>query len=93
MANIKSNIKTKRQSDKKHAANSLKIFKLKTISKKARAKNDKKDLALAYQTADSLSRKHIIHRNKANRIKSRLAKAANKANATKKAEKKDEKAK
>ncbi len=93
MANIKSNIKTKRQSDKRHAANSLKVFKLKTISKKVRAKNDKKDLALAYKNADSLSRKHVIHRNKANRIKSRLAKAANKANATKKAETKDVKAK
>lgn len=91
MANIKSNIKTKKQSDKKHAANKAKVFKFKTITKKARAKGDKKDLAQAYKSADSLSRKHVIHRNKANRIKSRLAKAANKAAAAKKQEKKVEK--
>lgn len=91
MANIKSNIKTKKQSDKRHAANSAKVFKLKTVSKKVRNKGDKKDLSAAYKSADSLSRKHVIHRNKANRIKSRLAKAANKKAAAKKAEKKVEK--
>lgn len=78
MANIKSNIKTKRQSDKKHVANKAKISTLKNSVKKARASKDAKDLKVVYKNADSLSRKNVIHRNKANRIKSRTAKAANK---------------
>ncbi len=78
MANIKSNIKTKKKSDKKHAANRNALDKLKNNTKKVRSSGDKKDLNALYATADSLSRKRIIHRNKANRIKSRNAKAANK---------------
>ena len=78
MANIKSNIKTKRQSDKKYKANKAKISTLKSSTKKARASKDAKDLKVVYKNADSLSRKRVIHRNKANRIKSRTAKAANK---------------
>jgi len=78
MANIKSNIKTKKQSDKKHAANKAKISGLKNNVKNARASKDAKALNKVYASADSLSRKHVIHRNKANRIKSRTAKAMNK---------------
>lgn len=78
MANIKSNIKTKKQSDKKHAANRVALSNLKNDTKKARSSKDAKDISQLYSRADSLSRKHIIHRNKANRIKSRNAKAANK---------------
>lgn len=78
MANIKSNLKTKRQSDKKHAANRVALSNLKNDTKKVRSSKDKKDLNALYSRADSLSRKRIIHRNKANRIKSRNAKAANK---------------
>lgn len=78
MANIKSNIKTKKQSDKKHAANRVALSNLKTNVKKVRSTSDQKDLSKLYASADSLSRKHIIHRNKANRIKSRNAKAINK---------------
>lgn len=78
MANIKSNVKTKKQSDKRHAANRNSLAKLKNNTKKVRSSKDKKDLNTLYSTADSLSRKHVIHRNKANRIKSRNAKAANK---------------
>lgn len=80
MANIKSNIKTKKQSDKKHAANRVALTNLKNNTKNVRSSGKKEDLNKLYATADSLSRKHIIHRNKANRIKSRNAKAANKAN-------------
>ena len=79
MANIKSNVKTKKKSDKRHAANKVALFNLKTNVKKVRSSKDKKDLNKLYSNADSLSRKHVIHRNKANRIKSRNAKAANKA--------------
>jgi len=75
MAKIKSNIKTKKQSDKKHAANKNKIDALKLTVKQ------NKDLNKIYRQADALSRKHVIHRNKANRIKSRRAKAMNKAKA------------
>ncbi|MCQ3907775.1 MAG: 30S ribosomal protein S20 [Mycoplasmoidaceae bacterium] len=78
MANIKSNIKTKRQSDKRHAANRVSLSNLKNNIKKTRASKDAKDLNKLYSKADSLSRKHVIHRNKANRIKSRNAKAINK---------------
>ena len=80
MANIKSNLKTKRKSDKKHAKNSRALDNLKSNTKKARSSKDVKDLNKLYSNADSLSRKHVIHRNKANRIKSRNAKALNKAN-------------
>ena len=79
MANIKSNIKTKKQSDKKHAANRNALTNLKNNTKKVRASKDAKDLNKLYGCADSLSRKHIIHRNKANRIKSRNAKAIKKS--------------
>ena len=79
MANIKSNIKTKRQSDKKHKSNKAKISTLKGSVKKARTTNDSKDLKVVYKNADSLSRKRVIHRNRANRIKSRTAKAMNKS--------------
>ncbi|MCQ3908951.1 MAG: 30S ribosomal protein S20 [Mycoplasmoidaceae bacterium] len=78
MANIKSNIKTKKQSDKRHAANRVALSNLKDDTKKAKANKDAKSISQLYSRADSLSRKHIIHRNKANRIKSRNAKAANK---------------
>lgn len=84
MANIKSNIKTKRQSDKKHAKNRNALDGLKNNTKKVRTTNDKKDLNNLYSNADSLSRKHVIHRNKANRIKSRNARAINKATKTEK---------
>lgn len=79
MANIKSNLKTKKQSDKKHAKNRNALADLKNNTKKVRSSHDKKDLSKLYSCADSLSRKRVIHRNKANRIKSRNAKAANKA--------------
>lgn len=78
MANIKSNIKTKKQSDKKHAKNSVALSNLKNNVKKVKSSKDAKDLNNLYAKADSLSRKRVIHRNKANRIKSRNAKALNK---------------
>lgn len=37
------------------------------------------ELASAYTALDKAAKKHFIHKNKANRLKSRLAKAANKA--------------
>ncbi|XQP55761.1 MAG: 30S ribosomal protein S20 [Mycoplasmoidaceae bacterium] len=79
MANIKSNVKTKKQSDKRHAQNRVALSNLKNDTKKVRSTNNKADLNKLYGRADSLSRKHIIHKNKANRIKSRNAKALNKS--------------
>jgi len=78
MANIKSNIKTKKHTDKVHGWNKAKISGLKNSVKQARSSKAKKDLNKVYQSCDSLSRKNVIHRNKANRIKSRTAKALNK---------------
>lgn len=78
MANIKSNIKTKRKSDKKHATNRVALTNLKNDIKKVKTNKDAKSISQLYSRADSLSRKRIIHRNKANRIKSRNSKAINK---------------
>ena len=78
MANIKSNIKTMKQSDKRHLFNKAKISTLKTSIKKAKESNSEKDLAIVYANADSLSRKGIIHKNRANRIKARITNFINK---------------
>lgn len=78
MANIKSNIKTKKQSDKRHLFNKAKISALKTSIKKAKESKNEKDLAIVYANADSLSRKGIIHKNRANRIKARITNFINK---------------
>lgn len=78
MANIASNKKSKLQSDKKYIFNKTRISALKTSIKKAKKTRNVKDLAIVCAIADSLSRKGIIHRNKANRIKIRTAKFVNK---------------
>lgn len=87
MANIKSNIKSSRQSIKRHNENKQKISKLKTLIKKAIKSNNTKDLNNVYSYADNLCSKKIIHANKVNRIKSRVTKNINKikfkTNATK----------
>ncbi len=61
------------------SSNKNMIFNQKNTIKKCRETKDQKDLNKVYKSADSLSRKGIIHKNKANRIKSRNAKALNKA--------------
>ncbi|MDR3330450.1 MAG: 30S ribosomal protein S20 [Mycoplasmataceae bacterium] len=77
MANIKANIKNIRKTRKQHARNKSEISKSRSKIKTARQTKSQKDLAVAYKKIDSICAKGKIHKNKANRIKSRLAKAAN----------------
>lgn len=52
--------------------------KIKLQVKKTNLSKSKEDLWKTYQLVDSLARKHKIHKNKANRIKSKLTKKLNK---------------
>ncbi len=81
MANIKSAKKKAKQAEKHRAANSQKKTKLRTYIKKVRnlkeqGKSD--EAAKAFKDAASIidksANKKLIHKNKANRLKSRLAK-------------------
>ncbi|MDR0739809.1 MAG: 30S ribosomal protein S20 [Mycoplasmataceae bacterium] len=78
MANIKANIKNIRKTKKRHARNKRTITSLRSKSKTVRKTQTSKDLAVAYKNVDSACAKGKIHKNKANRIKSRLAKAPKK---------------
>ncbi len=78
---IKSAKKALRQSKRKNERNSaykIKIHKTKkTIQKSLIAKESDKaktDLKAFYKIVDKASKRNIIHKNKANRLKSRLAK-------------------
>jgi small subunit ribosomal protein S20 len=77
MANIKANIKNIRKTRKQHARNKGAITNARSQIKIVRQTKSQKDLAVAYKKVDSICAKGKIHKNKANRIKSRLAKAAN----------------
>ncbi|MDR0647272.1 MAG: 30S ribosomal protein S20 [Puniceicoccales bacterium] len=81
MANIKSSQKSIRQTAKLTAKNKAERGRLKTFSKKLRAlepTNDKgaiKLVAMEYMSAlDKAAKRNVIHTNKVNRLKSRLAK-------------------
>lgn len=81
MANIKSSAKRARQTKTRTARNRSTVQTLKTISKKSAAAVTAKDKAAATEQARTLSsrldravKKGTIHRNKANRRKSALAK-------------------
>jgi small subunit ribosomal protein S20 len=84
MANIKANIKSIRRTQRQQKINSHYISTLRTKAKKVKTTNEPKHLHDSYKTIDSLCAKGKIHKNKANRIKSRLALTINK-NSTKKA--------
>ena len=82
---IKSAKKALRSSEKKRLANEKFKKELKEVLKKTNSKN----LNLAYSKIDKAVKKHLMHKNKAARIKSRLAKkfngkTENKPTATKK---------
>jgi small subunit ribosomal protein S20 len=83
MANIKSNIKNIGKTQRRHARNKSAITNTRSSIKVAKASNKKQDLASAYKKVDSTASKGRIHKNKANRIKSRTAKAFNKNNTKK----------
>lgn len=90
MANLKSSKKDIRRSTKARDKNTAIKSALKTFIKKTRKSADGKDatatasaLTLAVKGIDKAAQKGVIHKNQAARRKSRLAKAANKALATK----------
>lgn len=70
---IKSAKKALRSSEKKRLANEKFKKELKEVLKKTNSKN----LNLAYSKLDKAVKKHLMHRNKAARLKSRLAKKFN----------------
>ena len=81
--NIKAAVKWVRQSDKRKARNLAEKTRLKTLNKKAKTLADP---AFAHDVEgqfDKAASKGIIHKNKAARKKSRLAKAMNVLAATK----------
>jgi small subunit ribosomal protein S20 len=80
MANLKSSIKDIRRTKTRTQRNKHVITGIRTINKKARTTNDANDYALAYKKIDSAAAKGKIHKNKANRMKSRLMKHLNQKN-------------
>ncbi|MDR2823536.1 MAG: 30S ribosomal protein S20 [Mycoplasmataceae bacterium] len=77
MANIKSNIKNIRKTARRSARNKHDITASRSKIKQARNTPNTTNLAAAYKKIDSIASKRKIHKNKANRLKSRLAKANN----------------
>lgn len=73
-----SNIKALRQTKKKTLANKIVITGLKTQIKKTRENPTKENINYLYQKVDSAVAKGKIHKNKGNRIKSKLAKTTKK---------------
>ncbi len=78
MANIKSKKKRHEQDEKKRVLNHSKNSEVRTRVRKTRATGEQKELVEVYSTVDKAAKRHRIHRNKANRIKSRTTKAINK---------------
>ena len=83
MANIKSNTKSIRKTAKKQKRNRATKTTYKNNIKRTRATGNAADLNKSYKSIDSALAKGTITKNKANRLKSRTAKAANKANKAK----------
>lgn len=73
MANIQANIKRHDQDIKKHIQIHSQISAMKSQVKKTQKTKSKKDLSIAYKMIDSALSKGIIKKNKADRLKSRLA--------------------
>lgn len=78
MANIKSNTKTIRKTAKRQRRNRAAKTTYKNNIKHARTSGNAVDLNKSYKSIDSALAKGIITKNKANRLKSRTAKATNK---------------
>ena len=78
MANIKSNTKTIRKTAKKQRRNRTAKTTYKNNVKRARTSGNATDLNKSYKSIDSALAKGVITKNKANRLKSRTAKATNK---------------
>ena len=78
MPNIKAAIKWTRASEKRRKRNLAVTSKLKTLGKKAAANGAAEaDVRAASSAFDKAAARGVIHKNKASRKKSRLAKRAN----------------
>ena len=76
MANIKSQIKRNRQTEKRNARNRAARSELRTRTKNAlAAEGEGEELRLAIKALDKAAQKGIMHKNTAARKKSRLIKA------------------
>ncbi len=84
MANIKSNIKSIRKTSKRQKRNRSVKTTYKNNIKRARISGNATDVNKSYKSIDSALAKGTITKNKANRLKSRTAKAVNKNNKTNK---------
>ena len=72
MPTTKSAKKALRSSLRKKVINSRCREKMRTLLKNFRKKPNKKDLPAVFSILDKAAKKHIIHKNKAGRLKSRL---------------------
>ncbi|MGL4948726.1 MAG: 30S ribosomal protein S20 [Mycoplasma sp.] len=77
MANIQSNKKRHEQDKKKKALSHSKISEVRTTIKKVRINKTDESLEKAYSVIDKAAKNNRIHKNKANRTKSRLATLVN----------------
>jgi small subunit ribosomal protein S20 len=75
--NIKAAVKWTRASEKRRKRNAAVTTKLKTLAKKAGADATAENVRAAASAFDKAAVRGVIHKNKANRKKSRLAKRAN----------------
>ena len=80
---IKSAIKKVRKDKARTTRNKKRELAMKTLVKKARASKTAKDLTAAYSALDKAAKVHLIHPNKAARLKSRLSKGIRSSSATK----------
>lgn len=62
-----------RSSQKKAKVNKITLAKLEIAVRQAKKKKDKKCISLVYSLADKAAKKKVIHKKKANRIKSSLS--------------------
>jgi small subunit ribosomal protein S20 len=76
---LKNAIKKMRQDKKRTAANKAKRSTMRTTLRSALTVSTPEALHKAFSVLDKAAKKHLIHKGKANRLKSRLAKAIAKA--------------
>ncbi|MBI4049216.1 MAG: 30S ribosomal protein S20 [Candidatus Doudnabacteria bacterium] len=74
MPNTKSAIKAARQNIKRRVTNLVALDKIKKAVKQARKLKTPQALTDAFSALDKAAKKHIIHKNTASRLKSRLSK-------------------
>lgn len=81
MPNTKSAIKAARQSLRRREVNLVALEKIRKAAKQARKLKTSEALAEAFSALDKAAKKHIIHKNKASRLKARLNKLVSKKTA------------